>query len=281
MDPRDLLLANWSIIERIIAYTCRIKGLIGADAEDFASLVKVKLLENDCAVIRQFRGNSKFSSYISVVVQRTYVDLCIQRTGKYHASRAAMRMGDVAMDLERLIHRDGLSIDAAIARLQEKNPGMTRAELESYVAGMPDRRKRQQPVPLDEVVETTIASRERADVLIVDGERRELSERAAAVVRNFIGDLGDRDRLLLQLSFEAGLQLTKIARILKSDVKPLYRRRERLLRELAAALAAAGITEQEILDLIGNVQEEMDFGLRMTTVCPTESEESERAGQGS
>ncbi|HET8772196.1 MAG TPA: hypothetical protein VFP80_00330 [Thermoanaerobaculia bacterium] len=280
MDPRDLLLANWSVIERIIAYTCRLKGLAGADAEDFASLVKVKLLENDCAIVRQFRGDSKFSSYISVVIQRTYVDLCIQQTGKYHPSRAAMRMGDVAVDLERLIHRDGLSIDAAIARVQEKDPSMTRAALEGYAAGMPDRRKRQQPMPLDEVVETRVASDARADVLIVDGERRKLSERAAEVVRNFIGGLAERDRLLLQLLFEAGLQLTQIARILKSDVKPLYRRRDRLLAEIAAALAAAGITEQEILDIVGNVQEEMDFGLRMGTVCPTESEESERAGQG-
>src|SRR5256885_9925743 len=44
--------------------------LSGADAEDFGSFVKLKLIENDYAALRKFEHRCSFAAYISVVVQR-------------------------------------------------------------------------------------------------------------------------------------------------------------------------------------------------------------------
>jgi hypothetical protein len=62
MDPRRLLTEEWKTVERLIAVTCRKRGLSEADADLFDSMVKVRLFENDCAIVRNFRGESKFSS---------------------------------------------------------------------------------------------------------------------------------------------------------------------------------------------------------------------------
>jgi len=45
-------------IRRILAGLSRRQGMLMHDAEDFSSLVKTKLIENDYAVIRKFRGES-------------------------------------------------------------------------------------------------------------------------------------------------------------------------------------------------------------------------------
>src|SRR5205085_8638364 len=92
MDARALLEANLDLIERVIRFTARRQRLDETDAEDFASIVKLKLIENDYAVIRKFEGRSNFSTFITVVVQRMLLDYRIHYWGKWHASAEAKRL---------------------------------------------------------------------------------------------------------------------------------------------------------------------------------------------
>lgn len=261
MDPRKLLVEQWLNVERVIAFFCRMHGLRGADAEDFASIVKVKLFENDCEIVRGFRGECKLATYLGVVVQRTAADLQVSSTGKWHASAAAVRLGPMAIELEELVYRSDCSPAIAFERLQARNPGISRAELESLFDQLPRRSRRSPPVPLDDLAES-LSSKEGADVLVLTNHRRALTDRAARTVREFLARQIDRDRLMLQMHFESDLHLSQIAKILGTEQKPLYRRRERLLHSLRAELENAGITASEVADLIGHVSEESDFGLR-------------------
>jgi DNA-directed RNA polymerase specialized sigma24 family protein len=70
MGPRELFEANLAVIERAIEVVCASASLRGADAEDFASSVKLSLLENDCAILRKWEGRSSFATYITIVIRR-------------------------------------------------------------------------------------------------------------------------------------------------------------------------------------------------------------------
>ena len=55
-----LFLAELETTERAIRFACRRASFFGADAEDFGSYVKLKLIENDYGVIRKFEGRQRF-----------------------------------------------------------------------------------------------------------------------------------------------------------------------------------------------------------------------------
>lgn len=272
-DPRRLLAKEWETVERLIAATCRKRGLPDADADEFASMVKVKLFENDCEIIRRFRRESKFSTYLNIIVQHTFGDFCTRRLGKWHASAAATRGGPIALELERLVYREGTTPDEAIARLRTAHPGVSHEELTELLAGLPRRQRRPTTVSLEGTL-IDLADDRGADVLVMEAERHDLSARAAAVIRPFLERLPVNDRLLLQFHFESDMPLAEISRMLRIEQKPLYRRRGQLLSELQEGLLAAGITAAEIADLIGHIPEETDFGLRKKEeLRPTESED--------
>jgi RNA polymerase sigma factor (sigma-70 family) len=271
MDPRQLLADEWGTVERLIAMICRKRGLVGADADIFASMVKIKLFENECEIVRNFRGESKFATYLNIVIHHTFTDFHVKRLGKWHPSAVAKREGPVAIELERMIHRDRCPVDEAISRLHTAHPDVSRDQLTAIFRMLPQRNPRYSAVSLETVGDRT-ADDEEADILVVERERRAFTERTAAIVRRFLERLDDRDRLMLQFHFESDMQLSQIARILGVEQKPLYRRREQLLRDMKNELLADGITAEEVAGLIGHLPEESDFGLRKTELRPTESE---------
>lgn len=271
MDPRQLLTDEWKTVERLIAATCRRRGIVGADADIFASMVKVKLFDNDCEIVRRFRGDAKFSTYLNIVVQNTFTDFSVRRVGKWHPSAAATREGPLALELERLIYRDGYTLDEAMTKLQTANPTIKREQLLDLLRKLPVRHRRFSTVSMD-AIELDPPDTTGADILVVANERAQLSNRAANAVRDCLRRLPPGDRLMLQFQFESGMQLSQVARILGVEQKPLYRRREQLLRQLKEELAAAGITAVEVADLIGHITEDWDIGLRNEELSPSKDE---------
>jgi RNA polymerase sigma factor (sigma-70 family) len=270
MDPRERLLEEWKTVETLIAMTCNKRSLIGADADIFATMVKVKLWENDCAIVDRFRAErgAKFRTYLSKVIQNTFSDFCSERLGKWHPSAAALRDGRVAVEIERLVYREQIPLEDALSRLLAQHPDLTRERLLATLATLRVRPSRISTVSL-ESIGLEIQGTEETDTRVAARERRKLSDRAAGIIRVFLQALPDSDRLLLQYFFESDMQLSQISRMLRIPQKPLYRKRIQLLAALKKAMTAAGITEAEIDDLIGHVSEESDFGLRNEKLRPT------------
>lgn len=61
----EFFLANLPHIEKVVAQTCRRCRFRKEEAEDFSSLVMIKLMENDYAVLRKFQGECDLSAPIS------------------------------------------------------------------------------------------------------------------------------------------------------------------------------------------------------------------------
>jgi antitoxin (DNA-binding transcriptional repressor) of toxin-antitoxin stability system len=131
-DWQSFFLNNLSLVERLIAFVCRKNGITGADAEDFASDAKLKLIEDNYAVLRKFEGRCSLPTYLTIIIQRYYLEQKIQEWGKWRPSLQARQRGDAAILLERLISRDGLERVQALEIVRQKYP-----EADSQTLGDP------------------------------------------------------------------------------------------------------------------------------------------------
>src|ERR1044071_2387248 len=113
-------LASLATIASLIQIVARRHRLSAADAEEFASTVHLRLIEHDYAVIRKFRGGSSLRTYLTVVIARLCLDFRASSWGRWRPSQGARRLGPVAVALERLMVRDGLTFDEACTSLSTR-----------------------------------------------------------------------------------------------------------------------------------------------------------------
>ena len=260
MFPRVLFEENLEIIDRAIARVCREVRLDGASAEDFASVARLALLADDCAILRKFEGRSSLPTYLTIVVRRLFYDE--QRAeGRWYASAEAQRRGPAAVQLERLILNERRSFADASEIVRREHPNVTMRELEETAAALPARAPRVLVVPVEDGDEERFASggtaAELADAL--DVARR--STQANQAVRNAMASMSAEDRVILRLRFSANASIAAIARALDLEQRPLYRRIEALLARLRRALEAAGVDAAAACDLIAAANPNLDFEL--------------------
>src|SRR5947208_13014691 len=110
------------------------------DVEDFASWVKLRLIDGDYAVIRKFQGRCSPATYLTVVIRRLFSDYQIRLHGKWHTSATAQRLGPDPVQLERLLYRDRKPLDEAVAIMSATDSAPTRAEIERLAAQLPEKK---------------------------------------------------------------------------------------------------------------------------------------------
>ena len=227
--------------------------------------MKLKLIENDYAVLRKFEGRCTFSAFISVVVQRMLLDDRIRMWGKWHASTEAKRMGETGVALESMIVRDGRSLDEAVVALKRLEPGLTRADVKKMADRLPRRRRRPRAVDLDSAFAELHAVAATPPEAVSEADRAALSCHIGRIVRSTIDTFPEDDRLILRLRFERGMNVAEIARALNLEQKPLYRRIQRGLRALREGLQAAGVSAADADEMLRSPGLDLDFGFDRET----------------
>lgn len=262
MHPNAVFETHLEPIERAIRFICRDARLTGADAEDFASTVRLALLANDGAILRKYEGRSSFGSYITVVIRRLLVDQ--QRAeGRWYASAEAKRRGEGAVLLDQLLHRDHRTLDEAVAIVLDRHPGgATAAELRAIAAALPRRDPRPRLVELEEEDEQHFASGSSAEERVVESDLARRSESISRVVSAALQAMTAQDRVILRLRFGKEASIADIARALGLEQRPLYRHVETLLAELRRAIQQAGFDASMLTDLIAGGGDALEFGLR-------------------
>jgi RNA polymerase sigma factor (sigma-70 family) len=260
--PSDILLEKLSLIEQILVSICHRKGMRPEEIEEFSSVVKLHLVENDYAIIRAFRGRSSFATYIAAVITRLLLDHRNREWGKWRSSAEATRLGETAVLLEKLLYRDQRSHEEAMAALVAKYPKITRAEAEALVARIPPRVRRRR-VDIDD------AASEATHPESAAAERTETAMLVSSEICNFIDHLSDDDQLLIRLRFDSEMTVADIARALHLDQGVLYRRLYQLFADLRKCLESAGFRAQDVTDLIGNT-EVLDFHFKNGDVRPSD-----------
>jgi RNA polymerase sigma factor (sigma-70 family) len=262
MDPRQLIEDSVELIDRLVGRACRRVGVAAGDVADMASMVKLALMENDCAILRRYEGRSSLATYLTIVIQRLLADQRERTHGRWRPSPEAERLGNQAVLIEELVGRQRRSVEEAMAFVRSVDPSLTREEVVAIADRLPQRtpRPREVPLPAEEI--EPIAASDRADRQTLDRELRELSLRAGALQRDAMTGWPADDRLLVRLRFESSLTIADISRLMAVPQRPLYRRLEALLGRLRTALVSAGIdpaTAHEILDASARIGGE--FGL--------------------
>ena len=237
MTHEQWFLEQLPVIERVTGWVCARRGLRGADAEDFASIVKTRLIENEYEVLGKWQGRSSIKTYLTTVINRIYLDFQVQRFGKWRPSAEARRLGPVALRLEQLMFRDGLSFDEACeVLLSDPRIGLNRDDLHAIRVQLPQRRSRRGDPHEHEPVRP-----ESAGEAVERAERQALANRVFAVIRCSLSRLPAPDRVFLRLHFQSGLTVAEAARALGADQKALYRKKEDILKRLRGDLEAEGI----------------------------------------
>lgn len=260
-----MYVSNAELIERSIRAVCRRHSLFGADAEDFAGIVRIHLISNNYAVLRQFQGRSSLSSYLSVVITRQFQDWRNARWGKWRSSAEAKRLGDTAVRLEILTVRDGLTLDEAHEVLRTHYQLRdSRAALEALSARFPVRHRR--VMVDDSAMEVMAACEISAEERAVGAELSSTAARASTALGRSLKSLPPQDQLILRMRFHDNVPIADIAKALHLEAKPLYRRIDKLLATLRTSLEATGLTSKivtEALDAHGFDEALREIGNRV------------------
>jgi RNA polymerase sigma factor (sigma-70 family) len=209
-SSRSRLLAELTWIERATSVLARHHGLDLDEADDFQSWVKEKLLENDCAIIGKYRGESSLRTYLAAVISKLFLDYRIHNWGKWRTSAEARRLGPLAMRLERMLGRDGHTIDEAIMMLRTGGDERTaESEIRRLAAKLtlrPNPRRPVHAVPADAV------SADRADDAVFADEHQQVMARASQILGQALARLPDDDQLIFHLLIWENMSVAEVAR---------------------------------------------------------------------
>jgi RNA polymerase sigma factor (sigma-70 family) len=262
--------SNLALIERAITFACGRYGLDRDHAEEVSSTVKLRLVENDYAILRAYEQRSSFRTYISMVVQRMVLDYQNHVWGKWHASAEARRMGEMAVELEQLLHRDGRTFDET-ASILEKKHGASRESLRELAARLPGRAPKRRQLAIEDAPPLAAPPRDAPQRRVVAREQRELAKRLSVVMAAIVDALPKDERLVFQLHFQGGMKMSEIARALQRDQKELYRVRDKRMAGINEQLLRAGFSPRDVLELIGSDEVDLDFNFGKTAARPSKS----------
>jgi RNA polymerase sigma factor for flagellar operon FliA len=245
-----LFIENLALIDRIVASVARRQGLGRDDAADFASWIKLKLIESDYAALRKFRGESSIGTYLTVVIAMLARDYRVQRWGRWRPSAIARRKGTIAVRLEALVHRQGYRLDHAAELLRTSGEtDLSDRELARLMSELPQRQPLR-PVEVGAEALAFVEDSSGADVAVKseDAERGRLEAQQA--LQRVIDAFAVEDRMVIRLRYWEGLSVAMWRVAWDSNRKTLYRRIDRLLALIRQKLVDAGMTEDRLNDLL-------------------------------
>ena len=238
-------LAALPVIDDVAAQVCRRHRLSSSEADDFKSEVRLHFIDRNYEVLRKFEGRCALSTYVNVVVQRVFLDYRNRMWGRWRPSTEARRLGPTAVLIERLVTRDGWTLDQAIEMLRTNHQieidDTLRAFCNSFAARGPARRM----VSEDDAAEV-VSEGPSADANVVLAERDFLAKRVQAALDRARQSLPPMERLILRMRFDDRAAVSDIARVLHLEQRPLYRTIERLLKTVGEAMQADGISRADI-----------------------------------
>jgi len=221
-------------------------AFVDGEEGEIVGSVALKLVANDYAVLRKFRGGSALGTYLNTVTRNQCRDHVGRLWGRWQPSTRARKLGPLAVELEKLTKRDGHTQREAIETLRSRTQDAPSEEaLEALALALPTRTAKPLAASGVPPVDT-----------LVRQETLAMLSRCRRALGDAIGALDDVERDILALRFTDSLAVSAIAVRLGLPLRPLYRRLERILRKLARALEARGFRGDAVLSAVALAVEE-------------------------
>jgi RNA polymerase sigma factor (sigma-70 family) len=244
-EPVDLFTTNASTINAVVRSVSWRHRLSRDDAQEFGAWVKLRLIERDFAILRKYRGDSSLQTYLTVVVNRLLLDFRASVSGKLRPSVAARAMGDLGVELERLLILDKHTLAEAFDILRSRGFSFSEEDLEALALKLPVRRSQIVFVDPDDLEGLDRGAAERVGPQERRAGRHDLLRQLIPLLR----ELPSEDRLLIRMHFLDGVGIAEIARCTKLEEQPLRRRLKRVLRDLRGALETRGVDRSVLKEL--------------------------------
>jgi RNA polymerase sigma factor (sigma-70 family) len=229
-------------VERALVRAARRARLSWEDAQDFTGYARVRLLEDDCRILRTFRGQNR-QAYLAIVMRRLMLDYRIKEWGKWRSSAEARRHGGAAVLFEALVYREGYTPHEAAAMLSFRGSALAPDVADKLTRRMPKPRR----VPeIEGHLATSFVALPACGVSA--RERRTTAVRIRRVLADAIGRLPDQERAILVRRFWSSRTISELARDLEMPPKLLYRKLDSTLEILRKTLLAAGIANADVTE---------------------------------
>lgn len=256
---QELFNQHFQHIEEAIRGVAAQQRLSTDESKELYSLVMLKIVQGEYAVLRDFKGNSRWKTYLEVVVRRVLLDERVKQWGRWRPSAAARRLGPVAMELDRRINRDGKEPPEAIRELLAgETTSLT--ELERLAARVPRRPRRR--LVRGQIHLRTLVGHETADRRVVASESRRNATTLQIILSKALLALPHRDRVLLSMRFHRGWSVRRIATSQNVPERHLYRHFHRTLRHLRRHLERGGLDWGIIAAALDSRDVDLDIDLR-------------------
>ncbi|HEX7283669.1 MAG TPA: sigma-70 family RNA polymerase sigma factor [Vicinamibacterales bacterium] len=250
MDYQRLLLDHLDLIDQIVRTTGRRRHLSAIEQDEFASFVRLRLVEHDYAILRKFQGRSSLWTYLAAVLERLSLDFCVERWGRWRPSTMAERLGPVAVTLECLTHRDGHTLEEAIEILRTDHAvEVTSSQLRAMWNQLPVRTR---TVEVGEEAAAGVTADDTSEAWVADAARKQDLERLEQALASALAALHAQDRVMIALRFDHEMSVADIAKTFQTSVPTVHRRIDRGLKDLRAALSLSGFDPGEVSGLIGH-----------------------------
>jgi RNA polymerase sigma factor (sigma-70 family) len=245
----SLLLDNLELIHNLVRCFCRRHRVSPEEGEELESEIRVKLLENDHRLLRQCGSTSKLPRYLGQIVASTWHDRLRKLKGRMkRPSRTARELGPVAERLESLLGR-GETVESAYERLKHEFPHLTPEDLGDLEERVKPRAARR--IEGEETL-AGLAAPDSGGCQRLERQERQARKRLALfLMAKYLAEVPDEDRRLLVRACAGGVKISRIARSLGLEQKPLYRRIDRRLAELRQKLEAAGVRWRDLREELG------------------------------
>jgi len=252
-----LLLDHLEWIERACTALAQRHGLSGDEADDFLSWARMRLLEDDCSILRKFRGECAPTTYLTVVLSTLFRNYRTREWGKWRSSAAARREGAVAVRLEALVYRDRCALEEAGERMRTAGlTALSDRELAALLARLPPHASRRVSAGADPLAAVPSPAADHADAAVLRDEADAGRAGGEAVLRAAVERLSPRDQVVFRMRYWEGLSVAQIARGLGVPQKGLYRRFERALARLRRELERGGVSRQAVREMLIETGEE-------------------------
>ena len=238
-------LAALPVIDDVTGQVCRRHRLGAAESDEFRSDVRLHFIERNYEVLRKFEGRCALATYVNVVVQRVFLDWRNRMWGRWRPSTDARRLGPTAILIERLVTRDGWTLDQALETIKTNHQIELDETLTAFCNTLSARVPARRMVSEDDAAEVASPG-PTADDNLVMAERDFLAKRVQSALDRARQALPPMDRLILKMRFEDRAAVADIARALHLEQRPLYRTLERLLKTIGETMQADGISRADI-----------------------------------
>ena len=250
MDYQRLLLDHLDLVDQIVRTTGRRRHLSATEREDFASFVRLRLVEDDYAILRKFQNRSTLWTYLAAVIERMSLDFCAEKWGRWRPSAMAERLGPIAVTLERLVTRDSHTIEEAMEIVRTNHGvGNSYAELRRIWDQLPVRVRTSE---VGEEAAATVSGSDTSEITVEDSDRQKNIERLQRALAAAFEQIAAQDRVVIALRFDQDLSMVEIAKLTGSSVPTLHRRLDKSVKQLRLALTSEGFDPREIAELIGH-----------------------------